>query len=268
MSDESVENTDVNTAPQADASESSTESTQDSLESKPPAEESSATKTPEDQRIPKSRLDEVIAERNQVRLELKEIKDRLTKQDADSQSDKDTQRANRAVERLMGRGVDKEVAELLAETMADIAEDRVERRVGPVEQKTAKREVDSWLQDFTRSHKDADEYQPEMERVFSALPESMKNLVVSDRLGLEMLYGYVKGKKAESELEKAKQTGRDEAYGNQGLKRAVSGSTNSAPAPKGVPTELELSQMSNEEYKELLKKVPFEKLNELMSKGS
>lgn len=235
-------------------------------EANPPAEESSApAEKPEAKTIPYDRFKEVIDEKNALNTKLKEIEDRLNKQEQTAFSQAEVEKANRAVQKLMAQGVDESVAKLLADTMAEIAEEKVSTRVAPVEQMSAKREVDSWVQDFARSHNDYDELKPRMEEVFSKLPEPMKNMVVADKLGLEMLYRYVKGVESESAVAKAKQDGRNEAYNNQKLKTAISGTPNSAPTQKNTPSVADIESMSIEQYRELVKKYPGG-VDELLSK--
>jgi hypothetical protein len=251
-STEQAVNTD--SAPSAESTESAPVDNQ-TTPAQPPIGEQPTQGKPDNKSIPYDRFKEVIEQKNQKDSHIKELEQRLAQLEGAFKPSQE-EKANKAVEKLVSAGVDPQVAKLLASTMEDVATERVEQRVNPVEQRNALMEVNSWVRDFAQSHKDYDELNPDMQKVFEAMPPQMQNLVVSDRLGLEMLYQYVKGVRSSQTVSQAKQEGRNEAYANQQLKAAMSGTPNSAPTPKGVPTEAEIHAMSPKEYQDLVAKFP------------
>lgn len=223
-----------------------TEVEQEQVVTPPTVENTATTEVSEDKSVPYTRFQEVIQKKNAHEQKIKELEDRLNQLQP---AEKQAQTAlDRQVAKLVSRGMDENVARLIAETSSEIAQEQVSERLAPMERASVEKEMESWIDNFSKQHTDYKDLEPEMQKIFTNLPESTKSIVVSDKMGLELLYSHAKRQKLEQELGKKFQEGVSKAYDNKGLKAAVSSTPVTAKMPDNTLTRESISKMGEEEY--------------------
>lgn len=206
--------------------------------------QTTATETAEN-RVPLTRLNEVIEQRNELKTRYEELERRLQAVEKPQETQE-----NKYIKTLVERGMDEDAAKLLVETASMIAEEKAESFVQPVLQKSAKREVDEWRTTFAKAHPDFIQLEPKMLETFKGLSKEMREYVVSSDKELENFYYMVKGREADASAAKAAQLAADEAYKTKGLKTAVS-STPGATATNTTQatfTREQIAQMDSATY--------------------
>lgn len=257
MADENVApQTDVNS--QGASAESSTVQAQDTVVS-PPASETTGNEQGSEQRVPHSRFNEVIEQRNQERkmrelleMRLRELEGR---QPPAPKQDTVANVAKRLQEKL---GLKEEAARELAEAQLEIS--RAEQ--GQVEARLRQYEIAEWTRDLREKNKDFKELEPLMEKMYSEMSPQEQQLVVASPRGLKSLYMQAKAEKADKVTAEAVAAAKDQAYQNKDLKKAISAQPGTgAKANNGLTVEA-IRKMSNEEY---MKRLP--EINALIEKG-
>lgn len=233
---------DVKPAPASSAP--ATQTTQ----AQPPATEKVVAGGTENQHVPYSRFQEVVKVKNEYASRLEELEKRLSTHDAIIGQTAKKDIPSKHVEKLVAAGMDRGVAELLVETSAGLAKESVSDVVEPLKQATISQQVQSWTEKFKQSHKDYDELEPEMVKVFEAMPPRTQDLIVSDPKGLELIYAHVKMQRLEDEKNKSFQAGAQAAYDSKGLKAALSSTAGATTNPNVGLTRNEIAGMSLKEY--------------------
>ena len=202
-------------------------------------------------RVPQSRFNEVISQKNEYASKIEELERRLGAYETSVVQNKGNSVIEDAVGKLIGAGLEPNAARLLVETQMTLTDTRMSERISPMEQRAMKREVEDWISDFAKGHNDYKALEPHMEREFAALPPEQQKMIASSPQGLEMLYWKVKGvsslEKAQHQVQGAQAQGATEAYQNIALKAAIASTPGSAVQPQ-VWSRATISQMSPAEY--------------------
>lgn len=211
-----TEKKDVNN--QEEVSDSSTE-TQLVDDTTPPAEESSAVDS--QARIPKSRLDEVIHQRNVYRerelnyqAKIKELESRQSGNAA--KSNVDTLAARFVTELGMSEDAARKMAVIQLETSETIAKSQTQQ----LRDAAHRNEIENWSRSLEDKYGDYKSVAPAMEKLFGGLPSGTQDLVVSSKAGLEMLYHQARAEMVDNKAVFDK--GVNAGYENKGLKKAIS----------------------------------------------
>lgn len=247
MADEEVVNTGVN-----EGSEGSPAAEGQEAVAKPPVEENSTAKGTEN-RIPHSRFNEVLQERNEERSRREAMEARL----------RDVESRLSAVPK--GRGDEAEVARLVknlnmseeaARELMEINRIANERANAPLRAQQQANEIAQWNRDMGAKYKDYEAVVPAMEKVFNGLSQHEQMLVMSGKRGLEMLYHDAKAMVSSDETKRAYDEGAAKAYDKKAEKKAVSNMPGSGS--KGPSQEISAEWVRNasvEEYKKNLTRV-------------
>jgi len=220
-----------------------------------PVGEEPASGTPEPKHVPYSRLKEVIDQKNANDARANDWEGRFKQLESRMQAEPNPAPAgsnvNPHLKGLIDGGMDENVAKLIVETAQGISRENVDNRVGSLEQQNVQREMASWTEKFSRDHTDYKQLEPEMGKVFSALPERTQDLIVSDPAGLELLYGHVKSQFLEKAIAEGNQAGKNQAYDNIALKQAVASTPGaSSQSTNNAITRASLAAMSPTEFSE------------------
>ena len=226
----------------------------------PPATENVVADNTSENRIPKSRLDEVIGQRNRER-ELREsyearIRDIEARQSAPQSPNVVDTQVKRLVEKL---GLKEEAARELVEAQREISQ----AQHAQVDQKLQQYELSRWRENLTQKYKDYTKVEPQMARVWESMSPQEQHTAVSSPRGLEMLYHYAKGQNFESDIAKAREEAASQAYANKQLKQAATTLPGASSAkPNGALTRQAINDMDQATY---LKRLP--EINEALEKG-
>lgn len=249
----SEENQDANTQAEDSSTSTTVSETETNTEAvKTQAEESSAqTGKESEDSLPfhqHPRFKELINEKNELKNQLSQM-ERILQQ-------KDETKAPSPLEVAKGKlkslGVKDEAAAELLETMRLVSDSRVQN----IEQASVQREIESWVSDFSRNHKDYEELEPQMFEVFQALPQRTQQLIASDPMGIQLIYDHVKMQNVSKELEKAHEDGVKAGYKNKQNKTSVTTTVpGSQNPPGGELTRESIAKMSPAEYKSKQKEI-------------
>lgn len=187
-----------------------------------------------------------------------EVKSETSEDDSDSNDEEQMSKYER---RLAEEGLDPKASKSLAKVMKEIAKQEAKERIQKEAGKSALRqekeqerlknsqkEIAEWQEEFRKAHKDYAEYEPLMQKRWEALDEAGRMSMVSSKKSFELLYEAAKASKLDSTVAEAEQSGRDEAYETQGLKRAVSGTPGATVKPGKKYTAEDVGNMTKEEY--------------------
>ena len=256
MADEQNQ-TAVNSQPVEAASapaETSTEATNTS------ASESTGVAKVEEQRIPKSRFDEVIDQRNRERQLREQYENRLREQEARQSESSDKAVVDAQVKRLVEKlNLKEDAAREIVESqhaVSKVASDRANQALRQMQ-------FAQWQADLAGKYKDYKALDGKMSEVWEGMSQQERMLATASKRGLEMLYHYAKGQTLDSEMEKVRTDAAAEAYNTKLAKQAVTsmpGASSSKPA--GKLTRKGLLDMSNEEFTRRLPEI-----NDAIAKG-
>ena len=193
MAEAQVEQKDVKLA----VAESST-ATKQSEQAKPPVDEKSTSEHTEN-RIPQSRLNEVIQERNRERELRERNEERIREYEAKERSYEQKAAGDAEVSRLVNKYQMTEAAARDALSAADAVAERKNRDLNA---QVAQHRLAEWHRNMETKHSDYREMSPDMERVFSGLDQTTQRLCTASPTGLEMLYQYAKSGKSSDETTK------------------------------------------------------------------
>ncbi len=217
----------------------------------PPAGENPAS-TSSENRIPQSRLNEVIEQRNRERALREQMEARLT--DFEKRLPPAKAAGEEEIERLVKRGVTKEIAEEVVRT-AEAVGDRKSRQV---EARLAQYQLAEWHRNMESKYKDYRETTSEMEKVFSSLPLQTQAMCTSSEAGLDMLYHYAKSAKGIDKSREAFVAGAQSVQTLKDQKAAVSSGSGRAsvkPIQDISPAYLASIRGNTEEYQKNLKRI-------------
>lgn len=236
-----------------EAPESSPEETQ-AEEAQTQVEEGS-TAQPEGQKetwIPKQRLDEVIAQRNEARKREQEFEERLRRIEsgAGRPQEKSNDPVDARAQKLVALGVDKDVARAIAESSAELAEHTTRKYVQPIQEAQARKEIDAWKSQFQQSHADYQEVEPQMAKIWEGLSEPEREYVVNSPRGLASLYFEAKDQMASGRQKDIFEKGKQEAYKTQAVKQGLSSMPGKAKVPSKGLTYQEFSKLPETEKME------------------
>lgn len=218
MADMVPEQTDVNS--QVDASASSPEVSQVEVATSPTAENAGAPKAPEN-KIPQSRFNDVIQERNtarenQERLEarIRELESRGSVEQAKRPSVADLE-VKRLVEKL---GMEESAAREIVATYENL--NQAQRREAA--QAQSRSQAETWANQKAEKDPIYKEIEPELDRAFTSLRPEMQQLIAQNADALEMFYDSVKAKHVGSKSKESYSKGVEDALKNKNAKQAVS----------------------------------------------
>lgn len=223
----------------------------------PPAEENSVgvqgSENTNENRVPQSRFNEVIEQRNrerQIRAEyearLRELESRQSMPQAQQKSVIEAE-AEALAEEL---GMDKKAAMRLMKAQEKI----VQARQTEVEAQLQQYQLGSWHNNLANKYKDYSELSPKMAQAFDSLPQSEQQRVLASPYALEMFYHYVKGQNLGDTLDKVKTQAAQDAYNNKLAKQAATSVPGaSSPKPAGMLSREAIANMDSAEY---MKRLP------------
>lgn len=234
---------DVNQAP-----ESSTEAEQVS-QANPPAEENSAPPAPT-KVVPYPRFSEVVHERNREREMREQYEARIRELEAQRSGSTNKSALDRLAAKLQSElSMEEGPARKLAAIQLEAAEQVAKSQTEQLRQQTHSYEIDSWTRNLAMSYPDFESVKPAMEKVFQSLRPEAQDLAVSSQDGLEMLYHKAKATVAGDKSKAAFDKGVQQAYGNKGLKAAVSSAPSMGATGGKLPlTKENLAKMSDKEF--------------------
>lgn len=245
--DGSIPGTDVNSS----APVSSPEVQQSQAVPTPPAENAgSAQAAPQasgPNQIPYPRFQEVVHQKNEYAGKIEDLERRLKAYESHVVQSQSSNVVNDAISRLVAAGLDQNAAKLLVETQMAVLDHRMGEKIGPLEQRTVRHEVDNWIRDFSKTHSDYYELEPKMEQEFARMPPHYQRMIAADPNGIEMLYWKVKGQHTAAQAGQARVAGATEAYNNMAQKAAMS-STPGRPVGSNALTRQSIAAMSPDEY--------------------
>ena len=217
-------------------------------EGTPPAEENSAP-GPEG-RVPHSRFNEVIHERNRANERIAEYEAKIRELELRQSGQGAKSNLERVTARLRDElKMDESAARKLAEIQLETAESIAKAQTDELRKRNHRQEVESWSRGLSDKYGDYSTVAPAMEKLFNQLPPETQDLVVSSSAGLEMLYSHAKNQL--SDPKSAFDKGTKQAYDNKGLKKAISSAPGMGSAGGKSPLSREvIAKMPNSEYKE------------------
>lgn len=259
MADMTQEQTDENS--QAVDSASSSEAAHVESATPPTGEKPEASSTHEN-KIPQSRFNEVIEERNASRQREIALEARLQNLES-SRSQAGPKResvADLEVKRLVAKlGMSEDAAKELVESQLNIANSL--RRDQEVAQ--SRFQAEQWAKQKAKDDADYAAIEPELDRQFSSLKPEMQTFIASNADALEMFYGNVKSKHQSNKAKEAYSKGADEAYKNKAAKQAVSSVPGSSSS--GGKTSLTRDSIRKMDVKEYMSRQS--EINEALKSG-
>jgi len=200
-------------------------STQNSQVNSPPVENTgsstSAAAPHQEGRIPYTRFQEVVSQKNEYAGKIENLERRLSAYESNLIQNRPSSQTEEAVSRLIAAGLEPNAAKLLIETQMSLLDSRVNDRIQPLEQRAQRSQVDEWIRGFAQDHADYRSLEPEMEKVFASLSHQKQSFIVGDPDGLEMLYWKVKGQAAQGQVQQSQVAGATQAYNNIAQKAAM-----------------------------------------------
>lgn len=225
----------------------------------PPAGENPASGNGSENRVPQSRFNEVVHERNQIRemyeARIRELESRQSVQVPQRPSVIDAQAERLAKELSM----DKDAARKILEANAEVR--RAEQ--DEIENRHRASRAEEWARNKAQADPDFKALGPELDREFSAKSPQMQQRIAADPELLEMFYESVRSRHLGSRAKEAYAKGADEAYRAKQVKQAVSNVPGSSSGSGVTPLSREgIRRMSPEEY---MKRQP--EINEALRLG-
>lgn len=255
---EEVTQTDANS--QQVATATSTEATQ-VQQANPPAAESAAAQSESENRVPQSRFNEVIEQRNSERrlremteARIRDLEARVNQ--GQPQESVVEQQAKRLVASLK---LAPEAAKEIAQSQYEIA--KSER--AQIEAQLRQSQFQNWQRQMADKHKDYQELQPQMEKVYMSLNQDGQRYATSSLDGLQYIYDKAKASVADDKARESFQNGASSAYETKMQKQAI------APGPGGSAatqtSKLTLKAIRDMDLKEYQKRLP--EINKAIAEG-
>ena len=194
----------------------------------PTTEQVEASSTQEN-KIPQSRFNEVIEQRNADRARAEALESRLRALESQKPgaSPKETL-VEAEVKRLVTKlQMSEEAAREIVQTNINI------QQAHRNEQEARQRQVEAsqWAGQKAAKDPDYKVLEPELDRQFSSLPSHMQAFIANNPSALEMFYDSVKSRHSTSKAKEAFGKGADEAYKTKQLKQAVSSTSGGSATP-------------------------------------
>ena len=260
MADMVPEQTDVNS--QVVEAASSSAETQVIVANTPTVENTGAIKAPEN-KIPQSRFNDVIQERNSEREARERLEARIQElESARSESAPKRQSvADLEVQRLVKNlGMEEAAAREIVKTYQNL--NQAQRREHEAAQ--SRFQAENWAAQKAEKDPVYKDLEPELDKSFSALKPEMQQFVAQNADALEMFYESVKSKHNGSKSKDSYSKGADDAYKNKMTKQAVSSVVGtSSSVGKTALTRKSLAAMPDAEY---MKRLP--EINEAIRNGT
>lgn len=260
MADVITEQKDVNSQ-EVDAA-SSTATTQVDGANTPTVENTGATKTPEN-KIPQSRFNDVIQERNSEREARERLESRIRELESRGSVDqvKRPSVADLEVKRLVDKlGMEESAAREIVATYQNL--NQAQRREQEVAQ--SRFQAETWAAQKAEKDPVYRDIEPELDKAFSSLKPEMQHFIAQNAEALEMFYDGVKAKHVGSKSKESYAKGAEDALKNKNAKQAVSSVPGSSSSVgKTQLTRKSLTEMGNSEY---MKRLP--EINEAIRNGT
>lgn len=199
-------------------------------------------------RIPYSRFQEVVSQKNEYQSKIEALERRLGAFESNLVQNRPASQTEEAVGRLVAAGLEPNAAKLLVETQMSLMEARVNERISPLEQKAQRQDVDGWIRGFAQDHADYRSLEPEMEKVFANLPQHQQAFIAGSPEGLEMLYWKVKGTSAQNQVQQSQTAGATQAYNNIAQKAAMASTPSASVGTGNAITREAIGKMTQAEY--------------------
>lgn len=206
-------------------------------------------------RVPQSRFNEVIEQRNRER-QMRE------------QYESEIQRLRTAVSAPLTQ--QKPLIEAEAEAMAEelgmdkkaalrilqANEKVVQHREQALQAQLQQYQLGAWQEGLKAKYKDYNELSPKMAAAFDALPQNEQMRVLGSPVALEMFYHYVKGQNIDSTIKSATEQAAANAYQNKLAKQAATSMPGASSAkPAGALSREAILNMPHDEYTRRLPEV-------------
>lgn len=191
------------------------------------------------------RFKELISEKNELKQKLSQMERVLQERDQPRQPSPE----DLALEELKSLGVEEAAAKKVLNSVKLVSNSYADQRIKSLEQASVQREMNSWVDDFSKSHEDFKNLEPQMYEVLKSLPENTQALVASDPMGVQLLYDHVKMQNVSEELNKARKDGANEAYKNKQTKTSLTPTPGGSKNPPGALTRKSIDKMPLAEYK-------------------
>ena len=219
----------------------------------PAAENAVAESNSGENRVPQSRFNEVVEQRNKEREIRASYEARIREIEARQSAPAQGSIVDSEVKRLVAKlGITPEAAHEMVDSSMTIA--RAER--GAVEQKLQQYELSRWQENLASKHKDYRQMETKMAEIWETMSPSERNLVVASPRGLEMLYHTAKSESTEGAIENARKEGANQAYNNKLAKQAASSVPGAASPKTGGALTLEgIKALSPEDHQKRIKEV-------------
>lgn len=212
-------------------------------------EENSGANATQENRVPQSRFNEIIDQRNRERqlredyeAKLRELESRLGAGTQKPNSVIDAE-AKRLAERL---NMDEKAAREILESQASV----VRSQNAQVEERFRQMEINEWSRAIASRHADYAQVVPKMEKLFMEMTPQEQHLAVSSPRGLEMLYAYAKAAELPNKEKEAFNAGANAAYQNKAQKQALSSTPGAAANVRKDLSPEAIRNMSVKEYRE------------------
>lgn len=191
------------------------------------------------------RFQELVSEKNQLKNKISEM-ERILQERSEPKGPTPFEMAKQEIASL---GLDDKATEKLLKAVQYITKGDIEANVAPMQQALAAKEIETWVDNFSKEHKDYVELEPKMAETFASLPEATQRMLASDPMGTQLLYDHVKQQRVDEELKKSYEKGVNDGYKNKQNKSAGSPTTGGSVNPPGELTREAIKNMSIEEYK-------------------
>ena len=241
MADEKVEQKDVKVV----GSEASAGSNQGSGTTPPPGENSGSSEA--ENRIPQSRFNDVVKERNQERVLREQYESRIREFEQKERLHEQRVAGENEVTRLVSKYKIPEEAARDAVASADAIS---ERKNQELHAQVRQAQLADWHRNMETKYKDYREMSPDMEKVYSSLDQTTQRMVTASPQGLEMLYSYAKTGKGDDAAKKAFEEGAAHSSSVRDEKKALSSTPGSgSKSPNSELSGEAIRKMSIEEFK-------------------
>jgi hypothetical protein len=232
-----------------------------SEQTNPPAAEKAVVNSGSENRVPQSRFNEVVEQRNHEREVREQYESRIRELESRASG---TMQSESVEEKQVKRLVESlklapEAAREIVASQSAIA--GAER--GRVEAQMRSYQLSNWQRQMEEKHKDFRDLMPQMEKVYMSLPQIGQQYAVSSLEGLQMVYDKAKSSVADNQIEESYRKGAESAYSTKSQKQAVSsGPGQAAAAGNGKITLSSINGMSLKDYEKNLPEI-----NRLISEG-
>lgn len=214
----------------------------------PPTGENPGANQGSENRIPQSRFNEVISERNRERDRVAQLESRLQQLESGAMGapQKDPV-IDAEVKRLVSRtGMSEEAAKEIVESSRNVA--RAERSQLELQQRMT--QAEQWIAQKAQNDPMYKSLEPELDKSFNTLSPQMRRVISTDPEALEMFYDSVRARVSDGKAKEAFNKGASAAYENKATKAAVASVPGSGTSVKPALTREAIRKMSVKEFTE------------------